>query len=115
MLKYKYIFQIKYTEAILPNSTWKLLSFEIIKMLIAVLKIKFIVPFIITFGTLSFPVNERVAQVFGRREVGLGAVDVSESRRRQVREPRCADRQQPCPAARPSLLGRCAISATCQT
>ena len=25
MLKYKYIFQIKYTEAILSNSTWKLI------------------------------------------------------------------------------------------
>ena len=34
--KYKYIFQIKYTEAILSNSTRKLLSFEIAKMLIAV-------------------------------------------------------------------------------
>jgi len=29
MLKYKYIFQIKYTEAILSNSTQKLLRFEI--------------------------------------------------------------------------------------
>jgi len=43
MLKYKYIFQIKYTEAILPNSTRKLLWFEIIKMLISVKKTKFIV------------------------------------------------------------------------
>ena len=42
MLKYKYILQIKYTEAILSNSTQKLLWFEIIKMLIAVLKSKFI-------------------------------------------------------------------------
>jgi len=41
MLKYKYksIFQIKYAEAILSNSTRKLLWFEIAKMLIAVLKI----------------------------------------------------------------------------
>jgi len=31
-----YIFQIKYTEAVLPNSTRKLLWFEITKMLIAV-------------------------------------------------------------------------------
>jgi len=38
MLKYKYIFQIKYTEAILSNSTRKLLWFEINKMLIAVEK-----------------------------------------------------------------------------
>jgi len=38
MLNYKYISQIKYTEAILSNSTRKLLWFEIRKMLIAVLK-----------------------------------------------------------------------------
>jgi len=36
MLKYKYIFQIKYTEAILSKSTRKLLWFEITKMVIAV-------------------------------------------------------------------------------
>ena len=36
MLKYKYIFQIKYTEAILSNNTRELLRFEITKMLIAV-------------------------------------------------------------------------------
>jgi len=34
--KYKYIFQIKYTEAILSDSTRKLLWFEIAKMLIEV-------------------------------------------------------------------------------
>jgi len=34
MLKYQYIFQIKYTEAILSNSTRKALWFEITKMLI---------------------------------------------------------------------------------
>jgi len=39
MLKYKFFFQIKYTEAILSNSTRKLLWFEMNKMLIAVLKI----------------------------------------------------------------------------
>jgi len=38
MLKYKYIFQIKYAEAILSNNTRKLLWFEISKTLIAVLK-----------------------------------------------------------------------------
>jgi len=38
MLKYKCIFQIKYTEAILSNSTRKLLWLEITKILIAVLK-----------------------------------------------------------------------------
>jgi len=36
MLKYKYIFQIKYTERISSNSTRNLLWFEITKMLIAV-------------------------------------------------------------------------------
>ena len=43
MLKYKYIFQIKYTEAILSNSAQKLLWFEITKMLIAVLKINCVI------------------------------------------------------------------------
>ena len=47
--------QIKYTEAILSDSTRKLLWFEISKMLIAVLTNKFIVSFIIIFGTLTFP------------------------------------------------------------
>ena len=53
MLKSKYIFQIKYTKAILSISTQKLLSlwFESTKMLITVKK--FIVLFIIIFGTLS--------------------------------------------------------------
>jgi len=55
LLKYKYIFQIKHTEAITPNTTRKLLWFEITKMPIAV-KNKFIVSFNIIFGTLSFPV-----------------------------------------------------------
>ena len=56
MLKYKSIFPIKYTEAILSNSTRKLLCFEITKMLVVVLKNNFIVLFIIISGTLSlFP------------------------------------------------------------
>jgi len=54
MLKYKYIFHIKYTEAILSYTTRKLLWFEITKMPTAVLRDKFIVLFIIIFGTLSF-------------------------------------------------------------
>ena len=54
MLQYKHIFQIKYSGAVLSNSTRKLVSFEITNMLIAVSKIKFIVLFIIIFGTLSF-------------------------------------------------------------
>jgi len=55
MLKYKYVFQIKYAEAILSNSTRKLLWFEVCKTLIAVLRNKFIVLFIVIFSTLSFP------------------------------------------------------------
>jgi len=43
-------------EAVLSNSTRKLLWFEITKMLIAVKQNKFIVLFIIIFGTLSFPI-----------------------------------------------------------
>ena len=38
MLKFKYVLQIKYTEAFLSNTTRKLLWFEISKMLIAVLE-----------------------------------------------------------------------------
>jgi len=56
MLKYKYIFQIKYAEAILSNSARKLLWFEITKMLTTVKKNKFIMLFISIFGTLSFPI-----------------------------------------------------------
>ena len=48
MLKYEYI---KYTETFLSKSTRKLLWFEITKMLNAVLRYKFIVSFIIIFGT----------------------------------------------------------------
>jgi len=54
ILQYKYIFQMNYTEAILSNSTGKLLWFEVTKVLMAVSKNKFIVSFIIIFGTLSF-------------------------------------------------------------
>ena len=54
-LKYKYIFfQIKCTEAILSNSTGKLLRFEITKNADCSSKNKFIVSFIIIFDTLSF-------------------------------------------------------------
>ena len=51
MLKYKYISQIKYTEAVWSNSTQKLLWFEICKMLIVTWKRNFIVSFIIIIGT----------------------------------------------------------------
>jgi len=51
MLKYKYIFQIKYTEAILSNSTRKLLWFEITKMLIAVKKLIYCVIYYIFWHT----------------------------------------------------------------
>ena len=45
---------MKYTEAILSNTTQKLLWFEITKMLTEVKKIT--VSFILSFGTLSFPI-----------------------------------------------------------
>ena len=51
------IFQVIYTGAILSNNTRKLLRFEISKMLIAFKINKFIVLFIILFGTLSFPMG----------------------------------------------------------
>jgi len=50
-----HIFQIKYTEAILPNGTRKQLRLEITGMLIAVLKNKRILLLIIIYRTLSFP------------------------------------------------------------
>jgi len=56
VLKYKYFFQIKCN---LSNGTRKLLWFELTKMLIAVLKSKFILSFVIIFGTISFPVESR--------------------------------------------------------
>jgi len=59
VLKYQYIFQIKYTETILSNRTRELLWFENIKMLIAVYE-KNMVSFIIIFGTLSFPIGKHV-------------------------------------------------------
>jgi len=55
-LKCKYIFQTKYTEAILSISTRKLSRFEITKMVIAVTKNRSIVLFIIILGTFSFPI-----------------------------------------------------------
>jgi len=53
VLKYKYIFRIKYTETILSNSTRKPLCSEISKMLILVFKNKRIVLSIRIFSTLS--------------------------------------------------------------
>jgi len=58
MLKYKYILQIKYEEAILTNS---MLWFDITKMLTAVLKSKFIVSFITISGTLCGQLTFRLA------------------------------------------------------
>jgi len=60
MLKSKYIFQIKNTEAISSSSIRKLLWFEITKMMIVVLKNKFTVLFIIIFGTLSFSITRQL-------------------------------------------------------
>jgi len=61
----KYIFQIKYKEATLSNSTRPLLWFEISKMLIAVLKINFIALFITIFGTFSLALFRSLWQAVG--------------------------------------------------
>jgi len=52
VLKYKYIFQIKYTEAIFIKQHSELLRFEISEMLIAVLRHKIMVLFIVTFDVI---------------------------------------------------------------
>jgi len=71
MLKYEYIFRIKYTEAILSNSARKLSLFELItEMLIAVKKINLLCYFIIVFGTLSFPICATVRIVNKHRDTG---------------------------------------------
>jgi len=58
------MFQIKYTEAILSTSTRKLSWFEITQMLIAVLKNKLILLFIIIFDTLSFHTAQSIKMEF---------------------------------------------------
>ena len=55
MLKYKYIFQIKYTEATFIKQNSELSGFEITKLIFVVQEEK-LLSFIIIFGTLSFPV-----------------------------------------------------------
>ena len=92
MLKYKYIFQIRYTVAILSNSTRKMLWFEITKMLIAGLKQTCVIyyDFRHTFvpcmrfvcetqrwdvGTITSPdAAERVTDGPNRRSAALGSV-----------------------------------------
>jgi len=54
MLKYQYIFQIKYTEAILSNSTRKALWFEIIKMLIEKILLRHLLYFSAHFRSIHF-------------------------------------------------------------
>jgi len=56
MLKQKYIFQIKYIEAILSNSTRNCYGLKLPKCRLQFKKNKFIVSFIIIFGTLLFPI-----------------------------------------------------------
>jgi len=51
----------KYGSYFFSNSTRKLVWFEITKMLIAVFKNKCIVPFIIIFDRLSFPIGRLLA------------------------------------------------------
>jgi len=72
--KYHYIFQIKYTEAVLSNSTRKLLWFETTEMAIAVKKSKFIGLFIIISGTLSLPISLLISKRTFRTP-GAGGTD----------------------------------------
>ena len=62
ILKYKYIFQIKYTEAILglSNSTRKLFGLKLANVDCS-FKNKYSVLFIGIFGTLSFPIMIRIS------------------------------------------------------
>ena len=70
VLKYKYIFQIKYTEAILSNSTRRLLRFEITSVLIAVFeKLIDVVLFLVIFGTFSFPISSPGPTIEGRMRI----------------------------------------------
>ena len=70
VLKYRYIFQIKYTEAILSNSTRRLLRFEITSVLIAVFeKLIDVVLFLVIFGTLSFPISSPGPTIKGRMRI----------------------------------------------
>jgi len=78
-------FRIKYTEAILSNSTRKLLWFEISKMLIAFFKEdKFIVSFITVFGTLSFPISILSRFCFRSWYSTLNGLDLNLETRRYV-------------------------------
>jgi len=59
MLKYEYIFHIKYMEAILSSSTRSLgncYGLKLAKCRLQFEKNNFIVPFMIILGTLSFPI-----------------------------------------------------------
>jgi len=68
MLNYRYIFEIKYTETILLNSTWKLLWFEITKMLNAVLEKNVVIYYNFRHAFVPYnPVNqnETVVAILG--------------------------------------------------
>ena len=56
MLKYKYVFQIKYTKAIYQKALGNCYGLKLPKCWLQ-FENKFIVLFIIIFGTLSFPVD----------------------------------------------------------
>ena len=71
-LKYKYIFQIKCTEAILPNSTRKRLWLEITKTLNAVLKINLVCYFCkLRHIFVSYRRREHLNSGLARQTVGL--------------------------------------------
>jgi len=80
MLKYKHIFEIKYTEAILSNSTQKLLRFEITEMPIEVKKINllcYLLQFLAHFRSLRLEsyivlVQRMANTVHGFNSTGFG-------------------------------------------
>ena len=77
---YLYIFQIKYTEAILSNSTRKLLWFKINKMLMHFKEN--LLSFIIIFGTLSFTVRSDNPHHFSLPSVTILIYTVSQKKAR---------------------------------
>jgi len=78
MLKYKYIFQLKYTKAILANNTRKRLWLEISKMLIAVLEIQ--IYCVICYNSRHTFVLRTVAQTTHRLQPEINIQQVTYSK-----------------------------------
>ena len=73
MLKYEHIFQIKYTEAVLSDSTRKLLWFEVTKTLIANLKKNYCVFYYIFRHTVSVRCDGAGTLEHGVRRTSMSA------------------------------------------